>query len=49
MKYGFTLPGRGPLTSLAAITGRREELGSHFVLFGDYIVVLKQITSPYPL
>ena len=51
MKYGFTLPGRGPLATpdnLAAITRRGEELGYHFVLFGDHIVVPRQIASPYP-
>jgi probable F420-dependent oxidoreductase len=51
MKYGFTLPGRGPLATpdnLAAIVRRGEELGYHFVLFGDHIVVPRQITSPYP-
>ncbi len=38
MKYGFTLPGRGPLATpdhLAAIARHGEELGYHFVLFGD--------------
>jgi probable F420-dependent oxidoreductase len=51
MKYGFTLPGRGPLATpdnLASIARRGEELGYHFVLFGDHIVVPRQIASPYP-
>jgi probable F420-dependent oxidoreductase len=51
MKYGFTLPGRGPLATpdnLATIARRGEELGYHFVLFGDHIVVPRQIASPYP-
>jgi probable F420-dependent oxidoreductase len=51
MRYGFTLPGRGPLATpdnLAAIARRGEELGYHFVLFGDHIVVPRQIASPYP-
>jgi probable F420-dependent oxidoreductase len=51
MKYGFTLPGRGPLATpdnLAAIARRGEELGYHFVLFGDHLVVPKHIASPYP-
>jgi probable F420-dependent oxidoreductase len=51
MKYGFTLPGRGPLATpdnLAAIARHGEELGYHFVLFGDHIVVPRQIASPYP-
>jgi len=51
MKYGFTLPGRGPLATpdnLATIARGGEELGYHFVLFGDHIVVPRQIASPYP-
>jgi alkanesulfonate monooxygenase SsuD/methylene tetrahydromethanopterin reductase-like flavin-dependent oxidoreductase (luciferase family) len=51
MRYGFTLPGRGPLATpdnLAAIARRGEELGYHFVLFGDHIVVPRGIASPYP-
>jgi probable F420-dependent oxidoreductase len=51
MKYGFTLPGRGPLATpdnLAAIARRGEELGYQFVLFGDHIVVPRRIASPYP-
>jgi probable F420-dependent oxidoreductase len=51
MRYGFTLPGRGPLATpdtLAAIARRGEELGYHLVLFGDHIVVPRHITSPYP-
>jgi probable F420-dependent oxidoreductase len=51
MRYGYTLPGRGPLATpdnLATIARRGEELGYHFVLFGDHIVVPRQIASPYP-
>ena len=51
MKYGFTLPGRGPLATpdaLAAIARRGEELGYHLLLFGDHIVVPRHIASPYP-
>jgi probable F420-dependent oxidoreductase len=51
MRYGFTLPGRGPLAtpdSLAAIARRAEELGYHLLLFGDHIVVPRHISSPYP-
>jgi probable F420-dependent oxidoreductase len=51
MKYGFTLPGRGPLATpdnLGAIARRGEELGYHLLLFGDHIVVPKHIASPYP-
>jgi len=49
MKYGFTLPGRGLLATpdnLATIARRGEELGYHFVLFGDHIVVPRHIASP---
>ncbi len=51
MKYGFTLPGRGPLATpdtLATIARRGEELGYHSVSFGDHIVVPRHIASPYP-
>jgi probable F420-dependent oxidoreductase len=51
MRYGFTLPGRGPLATpdnLAAIAKRGEELGYHLLLFGDHIVVPRHIASPYP-
>ena len=48
MKYGFTLPGRGPLATpdhLVSIAKRGEELGYHMVLFGYHIVVPRHITS----
>lgn len=51
MKYGFTLPGRGPLAtpdSLATLARRGEELGFDLVLFGDHIVVPRHIVSTYP-
>ncbi len=51
MKYGFTLPGRGPMATpdtLAAITKRGEALGYDSVLTGDHIVVPQHIASPYP-
>jgi probable F420-dependent oxidoreductase len=51
MRYGFTLPGRGPLAApdnLATIAKRGEELGYHLLLFGDHIVVPRHIASPYP-
>jgi probable F420-dependent oxidoreductase len=51
MKYGLTLPGRGPLATpdnLAIIARRAEELGYYMVLFGDHIVVPRHITSTYP-
>src|SRR5499433_4396558 len=51
MRYGLTLPGRGPLATpdnLAIIAKRAEELGYYMVLFGDHIVVPRHITSTYP-
>lgn len=51
MKYGFTLPGRGPLArpdTLATIARRGEELGYHMLMTGDHIVVPRKIDSPYP-
>lgn len=51
MKYGFTLPGRGPLATpenLGAIARRGEELGYYCLLTGDHIVVPRHIHSPYP-
>jgi probable F420-dependent oxidoreductase len=51
MKYGFTLPGRGPLATpdnLATIARHGDELGYHFLLVGDHIVVPRQIASSYP-
>jgi probable F420-dependent oxidoreductase len=51
MKYGLTLPGRGLLATpdnLAIIARRAEELGYYMVLFGDHIVVPRNITSTYP-
>jgi probable F420-dependent oxidoreductase len=51
MKYGFTVPGRGPLATpdtLPTIARRAEELGYHLLLLGDHIVVPRKIVSPYP-
>ena len=51
MQYGLTLPGRGPLATpdnLATIAKHAEALGYSMVLFGDHIVVPRQITSTYP-
>jgi len=51
MKYGLTLPGRGPLATpdnLAIIARRAEELGYYMVLFGDHLVVPRHIASTYP-
>lgn len=51
MKYGFTLPGRGPLATpetLGRIARRGEELGYDAVFTGDHILVPRNIASPYP-
>ncbi len=51
MKYGFTLPTRGPLATpenLGAIARRGEELGFDAVYTGDHIVVPRAIASAYP-
>ena len=51
MKYGFTLPGRGPLATperLGLIAKKGEELGYDALLTGDHILVPKNISSPYP-
>ncbi|MDA1128406.1 MAG: TIGR03619 family F420-dependent LLM class oxidoreductase [Chloroflexi bacterium] len=51
MKYGFTLPGRGPLASperLGTIARRGEELGFDALLTGDHILVPRNISSVYP-
>ena len=51
MKYGFTLPGRGPLATpqnLGIIARKGEELGFDALLTGDHILVPRNIASPYP-
>jgi probable F420-dependent oxidoreductase len=51
MKYGFTLPSRGPLASpgnLSAIAKHGEDLGFHMMMFPDHIVMPRRIESPYP-
>ena len=51
MKYGFTLPGRGPLANpdtLAALAKHGEELGFDSIQTGDHILVPRNIDSPYP-
>ena len=51
MKYGFTLPGRGPLAAperLGIIARKGEELGFDALLTGDHILVPRHIASPYP-
>ena len=49
MKYGFTLPGRGPLATperLGIIARKGEELGFDTLLTGDHILVPRTIASP---
>jgi len=51
MKYGFTLPGRGPLAApekLGIIARKGEELGFDALLTGDHILVPRNISSVYP-
>lgn len=51
MKYGFTVPGRGPLATpdmLLTIAKHGEELGFDSIQTGDHILVPKIIDSTYP-
>lgn len=51
MKYSFTLPGRGPMgtpENLGIIARHGEALGYDTLLYGDHIVVPKEISSTYP-
>ncbi len=51
MKYGFTIPNRGPFAqpdTVVDIARRGEELGYHMLMTGDHILVPKQIDSRYP-
>ena len=51
MKYGFTVPSRGPLAipeSLVVIARRGEELGYDSISLGDHILVPRAIDSEYP-
>ena len=51
MKYGFTVPGRGPLATpdmLLIIAKHGEELGFDSIQTGDHILVPKNIDSTYP-
>ena len=51
MKYGFTVPGRGPLATpdmLLTIARHGEELGFDSIQTGDHILVPKNIDSTYP-
>ena len=51
MKYGFTLPARGPLMTpeiLGRISKMGEELGYDAMFSGDHILIPRSISSPYP-
>ena len=51
MKYGFTVPSRGPLAtpeSIITIAKRGEELGFDSISLGDHILVPRTIESSYP-
>ena len=51
MKYGFTVPNRGPLATpeaLGRLARRGEELGFDSLQTGDHIVVPNSIASRYP-
>ncbi len=51
MKYGFTIPGSGPLADpevMSAVARRGEELGYHFLASPDHVVMPRKIDSPYP-
>ena len=51
MKYGFSIPNRGPNASpenLATLVGKAEEWGYHCGSTGDHIVVPANIGSRYP-
>ena len=51
MKYGFTIPGSGPLTApeaMGQIAMRGEELGFDFLVCPDHIIFPRQVDSPYP-
>jgi probable F420-dependent oxidoreductase len=51
MKYGFTIPGSGPLSapeSMRALVRSGEDLGFETVVCPDHLVFPKEISSPYP-
>ncbi len=51
MKYGFTIPGSGPLTApsvMGEIARRGEEMGFDFLVCPDHIIFPRQVASPYP-
>ena len=51
MKYGFTIPNRGPAAKpehMAAMVKRGEDLGFHVVVMGDHIVIPGRVEATYP-
>ena len=51
MKYGFGLPGSGPLASpgnLITVAQRGEELGYNYIAAADHIVMPRTVNSQYP-
>ncbi|MBO55336.1 MAG: hypothetical protein CL886_06700 [Dehalococcoidia bacterium] len=51
MKYGFTVPSRGPLAtpeSIVTIAKKGESLGFDSISLGDHILVPRTIESSYP-
>jgi probable F420-dependent oxidoreductase len=51
MKFGFTVPGYGPLTTpddLSTLARRGEEMGFDIICVSDHIVIPKSIEAVYP-
>ena len=51
MKYGITLPDRGPLArseKLSAMSGKAEELGYDYILVSEHIRNTPEVDSLYP-
>ena len=52
MKYGFSVPTRGPLAtpdSLVTLAKHGEEMGFDFVGVSDHIIIPKDIRSRLPV
>ena len=51
MKYGFTVPIRGPLATpemISIMAKKGDDLGYDALFKGDHIVIPRRIESPYP-
>ena len=51
MRYGFAIPGSGPLSApeaMGQIARRGEELGFDILVCPDHIIFPRQVASPYP-